>query len=167
MDVGIRLFFGYLFFYGAPFGIIILILNKIKKIIIASKKNYQRVEGKVIEYIKDTDEKYVQRQKNELRKKHPKIYNKVINFIENYGLNNDNKRDSYYYAVIEYEVGGKKYQIFDTVGTDIKGKIGIKKKIKYNQTNPSEAFLVTEFSNIILIFVLLITMMVGYCLIYF
>lgn len=41
----IRLIFGYLFYYGAPVGMLLVIFNKIKKIIVSYKKGYKKTEG--------------------------------------------------------------------------------------------------------------------------
>jgi len=163
----VRLIFGYLFFYGAPVGMLFVIFNKIKKIIISYKKGYKKTNGKVVKYIKDTDEEYIQQQKENLMKKHPKLYEVAMDFIKKHNVKEDNSKNPFYYAIIEYEVAGKKYQIQNTVGVDSKGELGVKRKIKYNPNNPEEAMLVKDWSHILLIFVLVITMMIGYGLIYY
>ena len=168
----VRLIFGYLLFYGAPVGMLFVIFNKIKKIIVSNKKGYKKIEGRVVEYVKDTDEKYMNYQKTALLEKHPKFYEIAMNFVNKYNLNdskmkNNKNEDPSYFALIEYEVDGKKYHIYNSVGTDYKGEVGIKKKIKYNPNNPEEAMLVKDWSHILLIFVLIITMLIGYGLIYY
>ena len=160
----IRLVFGYFCYYGAPIGILLVVFNKTKKIINSYKKGFKKTSGKVVKYIKDTDEEYIQRQKEGLMKKHPKLYVIVMNFVEKYNIKRDNKKDPFYYAIIEYEVTGKKYQIQNTVGVDRAGKLGIKRKIKYNPNNPEEAMLVKDWSHILLICVLIVTMLIGYFL---
>lgn len=166
----IRLIFGYLFYYGAPIGMILVVFNKIKKLIVSNKKGYKKIEGKVVEYVKDTDEKYMNYQKDALLEKHPKFYEMAMNFVKKYNLNdskvkNNRNEDPSYFALIEYEVDGKKYYLYNSVGTDYKGEIGINKKIKYDPKNPKDAMLVKDWSHILLIFVLIIVMLIGYGLI--
>jgi len=85
----IRLIFGYLFYYGAPIGMILVVFNKIKKLIVSNKKGYKKIEGKVVEYVKDTDEKYMNYQKDALLEKHPKFYKKMMSIAEKYDVEGD------------------------------------------------------------------------------
>jgi len=165
----IRLIFGYLLYYGAPIGMIAVVFSKIKKIIVSIKKGYKKTEGKIVEYVRDTDDRYINYQKKSLLEKHPKFYKKMMSIAEKYDVKDNDKNyekgGPSYYAMIEYQVNGEKYQIFNSVGTDHKGKLGIKKKIKYNPNNPKEAMLVQDWSHILLIFVLIMVMLIGYGLI--
>lgn len=109
-------------------------------------------------------------QKDTLLEKHPKFYEKAMNFVKKYNLNdgkvkNNRNEDPSYFVLIEYEVDGKKYHLYNSVGTDYKGEIGINKKIKYDPKNPKDAMLVKDWSHILLIFVLIIVMLIGYGLI--
>ena len=89
-----------------------------------------------------------------------------MHFIEKHNIKNTSSKENFFYhALIEYKVDGIKYQIFSSVGTDSKGKVGIKKKIKYDPKKTNEAMIIMDWSYILLIFVLILVMSIGYCLI--
>lgn len=164
----------YIFFYGGIVLLIILIISKLVQRIKSYIKGYKTVKGKVIKYVNTNDEKYLKNEKAKLEKKHPKFYNIMMSIIKvlesgNKGAIDVSEREDNspsYFAIIEYEANGKKYEIQNTIGSDIKGKLGKKMNIRYNPNNPEEAFVQKDIGFIVLIIIILIFTFIGYVFIY-
>ena len=152
----------YILLLGFIFLIIYIIYRKVKDIISSYVKGYKTVTGKIIKYINVNDSKYIKKEREKLEQDHPKLYNLMDTINKMYPEAKTKDEGPMYFAIYEYEVNDKKYELKATMGSDRKGKIGGKKKIKYNPENPSEAFFKNDFGYLLGILVLLFFILIIY-----
>lgn len=130
-------------------------IRKLKRTIKAIKLKYKDTVGKVVNNINTSDPEYQKKEKEEIFKKnkHAKNLYEILNNIS--PPSEENIEAPMFASVIQYEVNNKKYEIISDFSSEKREKKNKKYKIKYNPSNPSEAFIANDRGTIIMFFVVL------------
>ena len=65
----------YILFYGGMVGLVLMIGNKIIKMISMAFKGYKNISWKVIDHIDISSDEYISSEKERLSKENPEVYN--------------------------------------------------------------------------------------------
>ena len=144
------------------FLLIIIVMSKISEFIKIKKFKYKLVKGVVVKSIDTSNKEYLESRNEEFLKKH-KGYRKIYEFLKTISSTTNRQYESngpVYASIIEYKVSNKKYEIVSSFSTDRKEKKGKTYKIRYNSSNPEDAFIINDRGKII--WFILISVLIGF-----
>ena len=142
-----------------------ILVKRVIAVIKSYLEGYKTVTGKVIKYIDKNDKEYKEQERDKVQKDSPRLYN-FLTTLEKFNNSQNTAEDKIlntepsYFAIIEYVVDNKKYTIQNTIGSDVKGKIGKKIKIRYNPGKPKEAILNFDKGSLVAIICFIIFILI-------
>ena len=141
----------------------IILVVKINQFIKVKKLKYRSIKGHVINSIKTSDPEYLKMRNEEIFRKHEsarRIYNVLSAIFPTVNMEEEKHRGAVYASIIQYKVDNKKYEVISNFSSDKKEKKGKTYKVRYNPTNPKEAFITNDRGKIT--WFIIITALIGF-----
>lgn len=141
----------------------IIVVVKISQFIRIRKLKFKSTKGVVINSIKTSDPEYLKKRNEEIFKKYESArtaYNVLSAIFPTVNMEEEKYRGSVYASIIQYKVDNKKYEVISNFSSDKKEKKGKSYRVRYNPTNPSEAFIINDRGKII--WFIIITALIGF-----